>query len=351
MEVGEERSTGQPWRLVLKRLVRSRITSALAVCVDVSVIGLLIASADDEHVRIAAAGGPLLVAFVVIQPFVGFVVGRVRVLWLAVLPIVAGQWVDLGCDTSCTAAGLGMVASIIVIPLLYLGVLARRVTLERDDVTDRSVATSATDSQSVLAQLEAADRILVQQVFKAVANEYRISIPPPGSTVEGRPLLYVRQKALAMKEDIRFRLSPDDDAYLFMIKSKSVFEFSGRHAVLDPQGNSIGFLEKSFERSLFRSHWRVRDSSGAEVLESEESRLSVALLRRFAWLLPEWLEGAAYVPFNFNLYRDGKRVARYNSVPLKMRDRYVLELGPDLAGVDRRLLVAFAVGLDALQDR
>jgi hypothetical protein len=35
----------------------------------------------------------------------------------------------------------------------------------------------------------------------------------------------------------------------------------------------------------------------------------------------------------------------------KLRDRYVLEIGPELAAVDRRLLVAFAVGLDALQDR
>jgi hypothetical protein len=35
----------------------------------------------------------------------------------------------------------------------------------------------------------------------------------------------------------------------------------------------------------------------------------------------------------------------------KVRDRYVLELGSDLAQVDRRLIVAFAIGLDALQDR
>jgi hypothetical protein len=35
----------------------------------------------------------------------------------------------------------------------------------------------------------------------------------------------------------------------------------------------------------------------------------------------------------------------------KLRDRYVLEVTSDLADVDRRLLVAFAVGLDALQDR
>ena len=45
--------------------------------------------------------------------------------------------------------------------------------------------TSVADSQSVLAELEAADRLLVQQVFKPIANEYRISVPSPGSTEEG----------------------------------------------------------------------------------------------------------------------------------------------------------------------
>jgi hypothetical protein len=34
-----------------------------------------------------------------------------------------------------------------------------------------------------------------------------------------------------------------------------------------------------------------------------------------------------------------------------VKDRYVLELGPDLGDVDRRLLIAFAVALDALQAR
>jgi hypothetical protein len=34
----------------------------------------------------------------------------------------------------------------------------------------------------------------------------------------------------------------------------------------------------------------------------------------------------------------------------KLRDRYVLELEPGF-GADRRLVLAFAVALDALQDR
>src|SRR5919202_1479710 len=100
--------------------------------------------------------------------------------------------------------------------------------------------TSITDARTVLAELEAADRILVQQVFKPIANEYRISVPAPGSDDEGEPLLFVRQKKLKIREDIRFRLRPDGDAHLFMIKSKTVFEFRGRQEVRDADGQAIG---------------------------------------------------------------------------------------------------------------
>ncbi|MEX0850463.1 MAG: hypothetical protein WD015_03065, partial [Gaiellaceae bacterium] len=144
------------------------------------------------------------------------------------------------------------------------------------------MAAFASDSNAVLAELEAADRLLIQQVFKPIGNEYRVSIPTPGSTEEGRPLLFVKQKKMKIKEDIRFRVSPDDDAHVFMIKSKSVFEFRGRHEVLDAGGAVIGMLEKDFGRSLLRSHWRVRDAAGAELLEGYEASWVVALVRRLA---------------------------------------------------------------------
>jgi uncharacterized protein YxjI len=210
---------------------------------------------------------------------------------------------------------------------------------------------AAPDVQTVLGELESSDRLLIQQVFKPIGNEYRISIPLPGSTEEGRALLYVKQKRLKIKEDIRFRLSPDDDDHVFMIKSKSVFEFRGRHDVLDAEGAIIGMLEKDFGRSLLRSHWHVREASGTEVLEGHEASLAIALLRRVAGFLPEWLSLLTWLPFNFVLLRDGREAGRYGRVLGKLRDRYVLELGPELGDVDRRLVVAFAVGLDALQDR
>ena len=213
------------------------------------------------------------------------------------------------------------------------------------------MSTAAVDPQQVLAEIEASSRFLVQQVFKPIANEYRISIPTPGSREEGRPLLYVKQKKMKIKEDIRFRLSPDDGDHLFMIKSKSVFEFRGRHEVLDADGAVIGMLEKNFRKSLLRSHWHVRDAAGQELLEAHEASWIIALLRRFGQLGPDWFDLLTWLPFNFVLKRAESEVGSYKRILGTVRDRYVLELEPGLDDVDRRLLVAFTVALDALQDR
>jgi uncharacterized protein YxjI len=211
------------------------------------------------------------------------------------------------------------------------------------------------DNRSVLELLSSADRLLVQQVFRPLANEYRISIPSAGSTGEGQPLLFVKQKKMKIKEDIRFRLTPDGEPHLFRIKSKTVFEFAGRHEVLDDADAVIGSLGKAFGKSLLRSHWHVYDAAGTQVLEGHEASWVIALVRRFIELVPvigDWLGVLRWLPFNFVLRTGGEEVGRYKRVLGQFRDRYVLELDPERATpIDRRLLVAFTVALDALQDR
>ena len=199
--------------------------------------------------------------------------------------------------------------------------------------------------------MNASNRFLVQQVFKPIGNEYRISIPAPGSSDEGRPLLFVKQKKLKIKEDIRFRLDPDRDEHLFMIKAKTVFEFRGRHEVLDADGQVIGMIEKDFAKSLLRSHWHVRDAGGSELFEAHEASWPVAIIRRVADMLPDFLAALTWLPFNFVFMRDGTQLGTYRRVLGKLRDRYVLELGENIGDADRRVVLAFAVALDALQDR
>src|SRR5688572_17799113 len=153
---------------------------------------------------------------------------------------------------------------------------------------------------STIPELESSNRFLIQQIFKPLANEYRISIPAPGSTEEGGPILYVKQKKLKIREDIRFRTSENDDApHVFMIKARTVFEFRGRHDVLDAEENPIGMLEKAFGLSLLRSHWRVKAPEGNELFEAHEASWLIAIIRRIADLGPEWLSVLAWLPFNF----------------------------------------------------
>ena len=85
---------------------------------------------------------------------------------------------------------------------------------------------------------------------------------------------------------------------------------------------------------------------------AHESSWLIALLRRLGDdVLPGAFVLVRFLPFNFTLRRDDEEVGRYRRVLGKLRDRYVLELGAGTAGVDRRLVLAFAIALDALQDR
>ena len=121
--------------------------------------------------------------------------------------------------------------------------------------------------------------------------------------------------------------------------------------MLDSEDRPIGLLEKDFGRSLLRSHWRVRDAEGNELFESHEASWGLALLRRVAQFGPDWLSLLQWLPFNFVFLHEGAEAGSYKRVLGKLRDRYVLELGEGMRGVDRRLVIAFAVALDALQDR
>ena len=138
---------------------------------------------------------------------------------------------------------------------------------------------------------------------------------------------------MKIQEDIRFRVGPDVEAHLFMIKSQSVFEFRGRHEVLDADGAVIGMLEKDFGKSLLRSHWRVRDATGQELLEAHESSWIIALLpalRRPA--RTDWFDLLTWLPFNFVLRRGSDEIGRYKRVLGTFRDRYLLELDPEWGG-------------------
>src|SRR3712207_5426155 len=101
------------------------------------------------------------------------------------------------------------------------------------------------------------DRFLVDQVIRPVANLYRVTPLAAGETPAGSPVAYVRQKRLAIKEDIRFYADESETQELFRLKARSVFDFGGaRYDVLAGE-EQLGTLSHRFKASLLRSTWHV----------------------------------------------------------------------------------------------
>ena len=125
-----------------------------------------------------------------------------------------------------------------------------------------------------------------------------------------------------------------------MIKSKSVFEFRGRHDVLDADGHVIGQLEKDFEArcSAATGTSGRRGQRAARGARVELGRRAAPALRRHRHRLALAAQLAA-VQLHAAGRRRGRDVqARAREVPRPLRDR--ARRGP--ADADRRLVVAFA---------
>ena len=121
--------------------------------------------------------------------------------------------------------------------------------------------------------------------------------------------------------------------------------------MLDADGAVIGMLEKDFGKSLLRSHWHVRDATGTEVLEAHESSWIIALLRRFADLGPDYPRCSPGCRSTSRFAAEARRSARTSACSGSSATATCSRSSPAAGDIDRRLLVAFTIGLDALQDR
>jgi uncharacterized protein YxjI len=193
------------------------------------------------------------------------------------------------------------------------------------------------------------DAFFVDQLIRPIANLYRISTLGSDGASPGEPVAFVRQKKLAIREDIRFFADDREQEELFRINARQIFEVGGRYDVTTPAGERIGILEKVFGISLVRSTWKVLDPHEQQIALAQEKSVPVAVLRRLIDFVPY----GELVPlvFQFTIQMDGREIGELRR-PIGLRDRYTLTLGGDPGRrLDRRVAIALAVALDALQSR
>jgi uncharacterized protein YxjI len=195
------------------------------------------------------------------------------------------------------------------------------------------------------------DRFLIDQLVRPIVNLYRVTPLAGGDTPAGSAVAFVRQKRMAIREDIRFFADESEQQELFRIKARSVLDTGGsRYDVLAADGGPIGRLDHLFKQSLLRSTWRILDPGEQEVAIAREKSQFLAIARRLVDFVPngEWVP----IPYNFVIAGDGSELGHFTRKFLSVRDRYVLDLSGDPdRRVDRRLAIALGIALDALQNR
>lgn len=198
------------------------------------------------------------------------------------------------------------------------------------------------------------DRFILRQPFRLVVNEYVFFIPGPDGVSPGTSFCFVRQKRFKFKEDIRFYTDETRTHELMRIKARQRFDPRAKYDVTDGAGTKIGQIQKVFGASLLRSTYKLYDASDREIATAQEENLVVALLRRIVAFIP-YIENIAPwlpIPYNFVFTNNGAVLGSHERQLFKWRDTYTIDFSADAARtVDRRLILAIAVGMDALQAR
>jgi uncharacterized protein YxjI len=191
------------------------------------------------------------------------------------------------------------------------------------------------------------DTFVLRQKFAPVINRYEFSL------AEGEePFCFVEQKRFTFKEDIRFYTDAAKTSELMRIKARQRFDPRATYDVTGADGHKIGEIKKVFGTSLLRSTYEIDDPSGS--VTAQEKNVMVALFRRLVGFIPyvgdfaDWLP----IPYHFDFVRDGEVIGTHSRRIGKFRDTYDIDFSGDAERkLDRRLVLAMAVGMDALQAR
>lgn len=190
-----------------------------------------------------------------------------------------------------------------------------------------------------LEQLQAEQRLIVRQRIRMMVNQYEIHASEPDGS-EGRLLAFAQQKRMAFKEQVTLYSDDTKQHPVLGFKARRVMDLGATYDVVDAAGRPVGLFRKDFARSLLRSTWHV-EQPNLGTMTGQERNVAVAILRRLSDTL-------SFLPYHFDFTNDGRPmfsvVKRWG-----LRDKYIVDIhDPRL---DRRLVIAMAVGLDALQGR
>ena len=186
----------------------------------------------------------------------------------------------------------------------------------------------------------------MHQKITMMINRYEI-FTDNGQGEPGQLVAFVEQKRMTFKEQVTLYTDENKQSVLAAFKARKVIDLASAYDVTTPEGASIGVFGKKFGKSLLRSTWQLDQPGRAPVAISERS-MAMALFRRI-WDFIPWVGDVPFPwKYHFDFVSDTTPVGIVEK-KTRFRDHYLVRI--DDPALDRRLVLAQAVALDALQSR
>jgi uncharacterized protein YxjI len=183
-----------------------------------------------------------------------------------------------------------------------------------------------------------ADSYVVRRKFlRIVGNEFRVFDPA------GNQVLFSKQKAFKLREDIRIWSGDDMQTELLWIQGRQIVDFSAAYDVIDQTtGQKVGAFKRKGLKSVVRDEWILMDANDQEIGLFQEDSIGMAILRRFINIIPQ----------KFHMTVGNAHVAnlRQNWNPFVVK--VTVDFSPDTQRLlDKRLGIAVAILHSAIEGR
>jgi uncharacterized protein YxjI len=163
----------------------------------------------------------------------------------------------------------------------------------------------------------------------------------------GNLVMYSKQKAFKLREDIRLYTGEDMQTELLTIQARQIIDFSAAYDVIDPRtGGKVGALRRKGLKSMLRDEWVLMDARDQEIGLVQEDSTVLALLRRFVDAV------SMFLPQKYHAQVGGAEVATFQQNMNPFVKKLTLDFSMDpQARLDRRLGLAAGILLSAIEGR
>lgn len=193
-----------------------------------------------------------------------------------------------------------------------------------------------------LATLQTVTRFTLRQKITPMVNRYVVAVANPDGS-EGEQVGFAEQKRMKLKEEVNVFTDESRATLLFSFKARQVFDLGATYDVRGADGSTLGTFRKVAGKSLLRSTWEL-EQQGQTAIGQERSP-AVAIIRRVWGMVTDI---PFFIPYHFDFTTPTGRIMSVDKTT-NFRDRYLVEIHEPT--LDRRLAIAMAVALDALQSR